>query len=50
MLCGHQGAVLALLCHHYLHTLWLDDPEEAATPLSERLSQSFPDCEVPILV
>lgn len=47
MLCGHQGAVLALLC---LHTHWLDGPEEAATPLTEWLSQSFPECEVPVVV
>lgn len=42
------GPCLAMPPH--LHTLWLDDPEEAATLLTKRLSQSFPDCEVPVLV
>lgn len=49
MLCDHQGACLACSVTSFPHP-WLDGPEEAATPFTEWLSQSFPDCEVPVFV
>ena len=49
MLCDHQGAGLACSVTSFPQP-WLDGPEEAATPLTEWLSQSFPDCEVPLFV